>query len=107
MRGLSLCLGLLVSLATAAVAADGARSVWVSADAAEKNRFVSFRTSFDGDAAARPSLEIASSSVYRVSLNGDFVGWGPARSVCGYARKDRWSLPVRSGRNVLVIEVAG
>ena len=84
-----------------------ARPVWVQDDPSAENRSVSFRTFFDWEAGPNPTLELSASSVYRATLNGEFIGWGPARTVHGAARKDRYSLNARPGRNVLVVEVAG
>ena len=62
-----------------------ARPVWPEGRATEMNRHVGFRAVFP-PAEARLSaragpvvLHVAASSVYRVHVNGAFVGHGPAR----------------------------
>ncbi|MHC4482454.1 MAG: alpha-L-rhamnosidase-related protein, partial [Planctomycetota bacterium] len=53
-------------------------------------------------------LRITGSSLYRVFLNGSFLGHGPARGPHGYWRVDQWPLRnLAAGENVLAIEVAG
>ena len=106
-------LALVVSLAVFATAGDVVPScspspVWVDESTTGPGATVSFRTTFDWSGGeVVPELEIAASAVYRASLNGEFVGWGPARTVVGFARVDRWPLRPRKGRNVVTIEVAG
>lgn len=55
----------------------------------------------------KATLRIAASSVYRVFLNGHFVGHGPARAAHGFYRVDSWPLTLDRLENVLAIEVAG
>lgn len=53
-------------------------------------------------------LRVAASSIYRIYLNGQFIGHGPARGPHGYYRIDEWGLVNSlSKRNVLAIEVSG
>lgn len=84
-----------------------ARPVWVTDRQTEKNLFVGFRAVFDEPRQGSPILRITASSLYRVYLNGQFVGHGPARGPHGYWRIDEWSLACRQGRNTLAVEVAG
>lgn len=53
-------------------------------------------------------LRIAGAQVYRISLNGNFAGYGPARAPKGFARVDEWNLSryAKEGENVLAVEVA-
>lgn len=100
---------------SAAFSADGGSEslqtlapVWVDEAATGSGVTVSFRSTFDWvDGGEAPELQIAASAVYRAFLNGEFVGWGPARTVIGFARVDKWALNPLKGRNVLTIEVAG
>lgn len=114
--GLAVCLqagfcpGASVSGSASGEAAGGLSRivpVWVEEPAGVKDRYVSFRSSFEGTEAGAFELTVAASTVYRVYLNGAFVGWGPARTVYGFACVDRWPLKARPGRNALVVEVAG
>lgn len=85
-----------------------ARPIWVADRQTEKNLFVGFRAEFDFPTSGRPVLRITASSLYRVYLNGRFVGHGPARGPHGHCRIDEWPLqPKAHGRNVLAIEVTG
>ena len=82
--------------------------VWVDESEIGSGATVCFRTAFDRpDGCDAVELEVAASAVYRAFLNGEFVGWGPARTVVGFARVDRWPLRLCPGRNVLTVEVAG
>lgn len=59
------------------------------------------------------SVSIAASSIYRVFLNGTFIGHGPARAAHGFYRVDKISLPEElmpedlTEENILAVEVAG
>ena len=55
------------------------------------------------------TLYVTAASFYRLTVNGRFVAFGPARTAAGYARVDKLSLGKyhREGGNEIVIEVAG
>ena len=90
------------------VAFDSAGPIWPTDRETEKNLFVGFRAIFERSGQDEPVLRIAASSLYRVYLNGHFVGHGPARGPHGYCRVDEWPLGgALRERNVLAIEVAG
>lgn len=86
-----------------------ARPIWPAGREREKNLSVGFRALFAAPASQRAVLRITGSSLYRVFLNGDFVGHGPARGPHGHYRVDEWDLAGRlgAGTNVVAIEVAG
>ena len=86
---------------------DGAKCVWIAGRTAETNLTASFRRTFDVAGAADATLRISASAAYKAWLNGRFVGWGPARTVYGYARIDEWKIPLKPGTNILVVDVAG
>jgi len=87
---------------------DSARPVWPTGRETEKNLFVGFRAVFACPQGRDCVLRIAASSLYRVYLNGHFIGHGPARGPHGFYRADQWPLKTRTGRrNTLAIEVAG
>lgn len=92
--------------ATARPVTMQAAPVWPSTLLDEMHAFVGVRTSLpriDG-----PSmLRIAAASLYRVFLDGRFVGHGPARAAHGHARIDEWVLPAIAQGAVLAIEIAG
>ncbi|MBN2137705.1 MAG: hypothetical protein JW720_07855 [Sedimentisphaerales bacterium] len=84
-----------------------ARPIWPTGREKEMNLSVGFRTLFDCPGKADTFLRIAGSSIYRIYLNGQFVGHGPARGPHGYYRIDQWPLKnIRRKANVLAIEVA-
>ena len=67
-----------------------------------------FRAVFECPPGDSPMLRIAGSSLYRIYLNGQFAGHGPARGPHGFYRVDEWPLGrCAAGKNTLAIEVAG
>ena len=87
---------------------DSARPVWPTGRETEKNLFVGFRAVFECPQPQGCVLRITASSLYRVYLNGRFIGHGPARGPHGFYRIDQWPLDSQTGHeNVLAIEVAG
>ena len=86
---------------------SAAKCVWAEGRLAETNLTVAFERTFDGKGLSNPTLRISASAVYKAYLNGAFVGWGPARTVNGFARIDEWPLRLRAGANTLRVEVAG
>ncbi len=101
-------------LAPAAIADDdtafrSAQPVWPDGRQEEMNLMVGFRAKLTRPEAKPAVLRVAAATIYRVSVNGDFVGHGPARAAHGYYRVDEWDLTprLRPGENVVAIEVAG
>ncbi|MCX6226924.1 MAG: hypothetical protein NTV01_19615, partial [Bacteroidia bacterium] len=86
-----------------------AEPVWPVGQELEKNITVGFRTEFDRPGNKSAVLKITGSTLYRIYLNGSFVGHGPARAGHGYYRVDEWDLSKKlaSGKNIVAIEVAG
>lgn len=82
--------------------------VWPEGLQYEKNITVGFLTQFDQPVSGEATLRIAGASLYRIYLNGTFVGHGPARAGHGYYRVDNWKLSehLQNGVNHLAIEVA-
>lgn len=83
--------------------------VWPEGREREKNLFVGFRANFDATNADNALLRVTGGTVYRIFLNGAFLGYGPARGPHGWDRVDEWSLQgkCRPGKNCVAIEVAG
>ena len=86
-------------------------SVWGNYlnDAEKLNRHLIFREvigSLDN-----VTVSIAAADFYRLAVNGEFIGFGPARTAKGYARVDSYDLSgikgAADGKNEIVIEVAG
>ncbi|GBG05971.1 hypothetical protein PAT3040_00460 [Paenibacillus agaridevorans] len=54
-------------------------------------------------------IRLTASSIYRLKVNGAFVGHGPARGPHGFFRVDEWDLTdkLATGFNIVSVEVAG
>ena len=78
--------------------------VWPAGESETMNASCRLETSFDCAEGGRAVLRLAGADVYRLSLNGSFAGYGPARSGRGFARVDEWPLDIRPGANRLSIE---
>jgi len=87
---------------------ESALPIWSEGRETEKNLSLVFKTQFHCDPNDEVTLRITGSSLYRILLNGEFAGHGPARAGHGYYRVDKWELSdfIQSGKNDLSIEVA-
>ena len=96
-------------LAASALSFVSAKPIWPKGRETEKNLFVGFRASFKASAQGRVILRATGATLYRVCLNGHFLGQGPARGPHGYFRVDEWDLTdkLQPGLNVVAFEVAG
>jgi len=83
------------------------KAVWPAGLDKEMNTLIAFRAPFEAAAGEEVWLDMAAWYSYRVTLNGDFVAFGPARGPKGLFRPDRLRLPVKAGRNEVQVEVAG
>ena len=94
---------------SAEVSFQSAQPVWPAGRETEMNLQVGFRATFDAPKAERTVLRVAATTIYRAWLNGEFLGWGPARAAHGFYRVDEWDLTkkLRPGKNLVAIEVAG
>lgn len=83
--------------------------VWAEGREREMNLTLGFRGVFNTDQPSEAIVQVAASTVYRLYLNGTFVGSGPARAGHGYFRVDQYDLSDRviEGENIVAIEVAG
>jgi alpha-L-rhamnosidase len=86
-----------------------ARPVWAAGRETEMNLNLGFRGVFQCGDEQNIVLKIAASTIYRVFVNGEFVGSGPARAAHGYFRIDEYNIDnhVRKGENIVAVEVAG
>ena len=103
-------LSLLLTLAVPqSIHFDAAQPVWLAGLETEMNIFAGFRAAFDAPADGSVILRSTGSTIYRVFLNGQFAGYGPARGPHGYYRVDEWDLTpyLKPGENWLAIETAG
>ena len=98
----------LAALARGEAAFQSAQPVWPEGRTERPNDFVGFRSDFTVAAGEKPRLRIAASTLYRVYVNGRFVGCGPVRAGHGVCRLDEWNLDAvaRMGRNAIAVEVS-
>ena len=82
--------------------------IWADYADHRPNLMFGFRSDFSVAGESAPVLRIAASTVYRVYVNGQFVGHGPVRAPHGCFRVDEWPLAsvVRPGANALAVEVS-
>jgi len=85
-----------------------ARPVWLDGLEFEKNIFAGFRTVV-GRAKDTTKICIAASSLYRLSINGEFICHGPARAAHNFYRVDEIDITAAlvQEMNVVAIEVVG
>jgi alpha-L-rhamnosidase len=83
--------------------------VWADGREKEMNLNLGFRGVFQAKENGKTALKIAASTLYRVFVNGEFAGSGPARAAHGYFRVDGYDISrlVKTGENVVAVEVAG
>lgn len=83
--------------------------VWVEGREKEMNLTLGFRGTFQVTENQKIKLRITGSTIYRVYLNGKFLGYGPARASHGYYRVDEYDPGklIQKGENIVAIEVAG
>ncbi len=101
--------GLAVAAAEDSASFVGARPVWPKGRQRDMNLLVGFRAVIEAPAQSQSAvLRLTASTVYRAWLNGEFLGYGPARAAHGHFRVDQWPLAgkLRPGKNLVAIEVA-
>ncbi len=83
--------------------------IWAAGREKEMNLNLGFRGVFNATKNQQATLRITASTLYRVSINGEYLGYGPARTAQGFFRVDSYDLSksVKSGENIVAIEVAG
>lgn len=83
--------------------------VWANGREKELNLNLGFRAIFTAKTGQDVKIKISASTIYRVFINGKFIGSGPARAAHGYFRIDEYPVGqfVKEGENILAIEVAG
>ena len=82
--------------------------VWIAGEEETRNSQLVLKT--ESETLAGCELWITASSFYRLSVNGEFVAFGPARTAGGYGRVDRIDLsgcPARKEKQEILIEVVG
>ncbi len=88
-----------------------AEPVWAKGRAEEMNVTLGFKASVN---VAQENIQGAilrstGSTIMRVVVNGNYVGYGPARGSHGWFRVDEWDLAkfLKEGENEVCIEIAG
>ncbi|MCC6695831.1 MAG: hypothetical protein IT365_09395 [Candidatus Hydrogenedentes bacterium] len=86
-----------------------AKPIWPEGRETEMNLSAGFRAVFEANPGDAVTVRLTASTLYRAYINGEFLGHGPARAGHGYYRIDEWDLAphLRTGRNVVAVEVAG
>jgi alpha-L-rhamnosidase len=86
-----------------------AQPVWPTDREREINLLIGFRALIDLPQMTGLVLRVTAATLYNAYVNGVFAGSGPARAPRDFARIDAWDLKpyLRSGKNVVAIEVAG
>lgn len=84
-----------------------AEPVWLEGRETEMNVTAGFRAIIDCPATEKLTARLTAASIYRLYVNGEFVGHGPARAAHGDFRIDEWPLSphLREGTNVVAVEV--
>ncbi|MHB1452698.1 MAG: alpha-L-rhamnosidase-related protein [Saccharofermentanales bacterium] len=82
------------------------KTMWAKNIRALKNHTLAFHGSFEIPPDPDVFLVIAVSNLYRIFIDGEFIGYGPARAAHGYTRKDRYQLTQYMGHRInIVVEV--
>ncbi len=87
---------------------QSAKYIWADASGQGRNRYVLFRRAFELDAEpAGGQLHVFADTRYRLLLNGEVVGHGPARFHVSRPEYDTYELGgrLRSGTNVVAVVV--
>jgi len=80
------------------------KSIWAKGLYKEQNISVAYQYAFTPSADA--VINLAASNVYRLFVNGELIGYGPARAAHGYSRVDTYSFGKWIGeKTVLTVEV--
>lgn len=80
------------------------QTIWAKGLREQKNQTLAFL--YNTIIPENAFIEIVASNVYRLFINDDFIGYGPARAAHGYTRKDRYSLSDYGNKDIhIVIEV--
>lgn len=114
MRRFLVATAFFVSLGTCSGAAppaafSTAKPIWPAGLDREMNLFVGFRAVINPPPGKPVKVRVAASTLYRLFVNGEFRGHGPARAARGFYRVDEWDITnrLRPGQNVVAFEVAG
>lgn len=80
------------------------KATWAKDLLTEKNIMLTFQYTLVPE--QNTVLELAASNLYRLFINGELIGYGPARAAHGYSRLDTYALGKWTGKSVTIaIEV--
>ena len=87
---------------------QSAQPLWPTGRDHEMNRTVAFQVTVDRPTHTPVILSMAASTLYRLTINGAFRSWGPARGPHAFYRVDVLDITdqLKPGPNVILIEVA-
>ncbi|MFC1558906.1 hypothetical protein ACFL40_06110 [candidate division KSB1 bacterium] len=99
----------IIPLISEAAEFRSAKPVWPEDREKEMNLLVGFRAAIDTKNENNITLRITCSGIYRIYINGELCGAGPARGPHGYFRIDEWDITenIKSGKNLIAVEAAG
>jgi alpha-L-rhamnosidase len=100
---------LLCAASTAEPAFLSAQPVWLEGREREMNLTLGFHAAIRKPWFRHVTLRLTGATLYRIFINGEFVGHGPARAAHGFYRVDEIDLTphLHAGENIIAIEVAG
>lgn len=81
--------------------------IWIKNRRETVNYQAGFRCDFYAEEGEKYTLKITGASLYRIFINGEFAGYGPARAGDGFMRCDEITIKAKKGLNKLAVEVAG
>lgn len=80
------------------------KAIWNAEIQKEKNHTLAFTYQYYAEKCDR--LELTAASLYRLIIDGVFVGYGPARAAHGYSRVDQYDLSRYAGKKIhITVEV--
>ena len=86
---------------------EHSKAIWIEDLEHEMNCHLGFKAKFNAQKGSEYKLALTASEVYRIWLNGEFLGYGPARAAHGFFRVDHYDLTdkLKDGENIIAIEV--
>ena len=76
------------------------KAIWAKGLLTEKNITITFQYTLIPE--ENTVLDLAASNLYRLFVNGELVGYGPARAAHGYSRLDTYALGKWAGKQTVV-----
>lgn len=83
---------------------EKAKPIWGENLTYQYNQILGFRTDFNLDSLSEFKIALAARTYYRIYINGEMLGNGPARTAKGYCRVDEYKMKA-SGNVKLAVEI--